>query len=236
MNTLDQTKLSVKETHENLVGARHRLHEEENQLQVSREQTRALERKIEKTQNEYEETIQKTPQERVEATIQQQQQKKRSYLTEMRNLVKAFNTFADEHLAAMIAAEDLGGPVVGRLLDIDEETLKAGFTQQGNPKKIKGGHVDEAQRRRRNKEIWDPEDSDSDFDSRSEKEAAGADFRALAEDLLNAAAGGEGSGPYVDIDRESASVRFLVRAKVAQFHPKDARKLRLMDFGKELDE
>jgi hypothetical protein len=28
----------------------------------------------------------------------------------------------------------------------------------------------------------------------------------------------------------------LVRAKVAQFHPKDARRLRLIDFGRELDD
>ena len=72
--------------------------------------------------------------------------------------------------------------------------------------------------------------------TRSEKAAAEADFRSLTEDLLNAAAGDQDSDPYIRVRRESAAVRFLVRAKVAQFHPDDARKLLLIDFGKELDE
>ena len=236
LNTIEQTKASVKETHENITKACGRLREEEDQLRDAREQTQALERKIEKTRSEYEESLRKTSQERAEIMIQQQQQRERFYLADMKKLVNAFNTFTNEHLAVMIAAEDLGGPVVGDLLNIDEETLKAGFTSQGNPRKIKGGRVDKSARDRRNKEIWDLEDSESDIDSKSEIGAAGAEFRALAEDLLNAAAGDEDAGPYIDIERESASVRFLVRANVAQFHPEDARQLRLIDFGKELDD
>jgi hypothetical protein len=49
-------------------------------------------------------------------------------------------------------------------------------------------------------------------------------------------ADGKGPGVYVDLPRESAAARFLVRSKCAQFHPKDARKLRLIDFGGEIDD
>ena len=55
----------------------------------------------------------------------------------------------------------------------------------------------------------------------------------LTESLLNAAASGGESTPYIAIDKETAAVRFLVRAKVAQFHPKDATKLALQGFDLE---
>jgi hypothetical protein len=48
---------------------------------------------------------------------------------------------------------------------------------------------------------------------------------------------GAGSpSPYVDLQRDSAAARFLVRAKVAQFHPRDAGRIRLIDFGRQLDD
>ena len=169
--------------------------------------------------------------------IKQQQTKRLHYTAELRNLVKAFNKFVGEHLAVMVAAEDLGGPVIGDLIDIGEGTLRAGFTQQGKPRKARADYSNsDAKRKRRNEEIWGSEDMHLAKTTRSEKDAAGADFRSLTEELLNATAGDDESNPYVILSRESAAVRFLVRAKVAQFHPDDARKLRLIDFAKELDE
>ena len=60
-------------------------------------------------------------------------------------------------------------------------------------------------------------------------------MRMLTEDLLNIAVE-EGTLAYVTMQRDAAAARFLVRAKVAQFHPKDAQRLRLIDFGQEIDE
>ena len=64
-----------------------------------------------------------------------------------------------------------------------------------------------------------------------EKRVAGADFRKLLEDLLNAAADIDDPNPYVTATRDSASARFAIRAKLATTHPEDASKLRLLDFG-----
>ena len=152
--------------------------------------------------------------------------------------MKAFNKFADEKLAAMLAAEDLGGPVVGDLVDVDDEMLKAGFNQQGKVRKADADSTRmDAKRKMRNSEIWGDNhvDEDEELDTRSEQKAALASFRSLTEDLLNAAAGDEDSDSYINISRESAAVRFLVRAKVAHFHPDDARRLRLVEFGREWD-
>lgn len=174
-------------------------------------------------------------QELVKGLMAEELAKKRHYGRGLRNLVKIFNTFIEEHLGAMLAAEELGGPVVGDLLHIDDEVLKAGFNSQGKPKKQVTAietTISRQERKNRIDEIWG---ASSDVDERrTEKDAAGAAFRSLSEELLNAAAGDADDSSsldgYVEIKQDSAAARFLVRAKVAQFHPNDARKLRLVDF------
>ena len=171
--------------------------------------------------------------------IREQQKRKTNLEKETGRLVRAFNKFIDQHLAGMLAAEELGGPVVGDLHEVDNETLEAGFNRQGKAKRPKTtAQNHDAKRQRRIDEIWgrQSEDEDAETGERSEKEAAGTEMRALTEELLNAAAGDDTSGAYVALQRDSAAARFLVRAKVAQFHPKDARRLRLIDFARELDD
>lgn len=169
--------------------------------------------------------------------IRAMETRKTHYDTETGNLVQAFNGFIDDHLAAMLAVEELGGPIVGEVQNIDEEMLEGAYSAQGKPKR---GKVSEDKRQRRIDQIWGPrpaenEDVEEPWD---EKSAAAAEIRDLTEELLNSLveAGGNGPGTYVGLQRQSAAARFLVRSKVAQFHPKDARKLRLIDFGGELDE
>ena len=237
LNLVDQTKASISEIKESIEMTKQRLQQEQADVEDARSINRALRERIEKAQREHEEQLGKTNEDVIKGMIQEQHQKRRHYTVELRNLVKAFNSFVDHYLAAMLAAEDLGGPVVGDLLEVDEDTLKAGFTQQGKPKKARADRSKEdTERKRRNEGIWGSEDEDMADSTRSEKDAAGTSLRELTEDLLNAAAGDDESDPYIRISRESAAVRFLVRAKVAQFHPDDARQLRLIDFGLQLDE
>lgn len=152
-------------------------------------------------------------------------------------LVKSFNAFIDDHLAVMLAAEELGGPVVGELLDVDEANLEAGFNAQGKARKSKGP-LNEDGRQQRIDEIWtqQPERERRAQEPWNETTAAATEMRELTELLLNNLVEADGgmTGGYVELDRESAAARFLVRSRVAQFHPKDARRLRLIDFGKDL--
>ncbi|TEY70445.1 hypothetical protein BOTCAL_0103g00280 [Botryotinia calthae] len=148
---------------------------------------------------------------------------KTHYDTETGNLIRAFNTFIDSHLAPMLAAEELGGPI-------------------GKPKKPKENpNMDK--RQRRIDEIWGPkpsldqdEDEDEEEEEWDETRAAAAEMRELAEQLLNGLleADETGSDGYVTLERDSAAARFLVRSKVAQYHFKDARKLKLVDFEKDI--
>ena len=235
---MDQSKDAITETEKNVSKSRKRLRQEEADLRDARSITQALEQRIEKLRLENEEQVGKSTEESAKIMMQEQEQREHHHVMAFKNLMIAFNKFLDEHLARMLAAEDLGGPVVGDMVDIDEEMLKAGFTQQGKAKKMDADNARlEVKRRMRNSEIWSckNKDANQEIDVGSEEKAALANFRSLIESLLNTAAEDETSGSYVDISQESAAVRFLVRAKVAQFHPDDARKLRLVDFGREWD-
>ncbi|KAF2456863.1 hypothetical protein BDY21DRAFT_45026 [Lineolata rhizophorae] len=134
----------------------------------------------------------------------------------------------------MVAAEELGGPVVGELEEVGDDELAAGFTAGGRVRRSRKAPppVADGLRQRRIDEIWGPA-GDEEEDERREKDAAGEEIQALIGELFRASVSG---GQYVQLERDSAAARFLVRAKVAQFHPKDARRLRLMDFGRELDD
>jgi hypothetical protein len=171
--------------------------------------------------------------------IRELRKKRANYESDTGKMVKAFNKFVDDHLAAMLAAEELGGPVVGEILGADDLDLGAGFNNQGKPKRRKSS-VSDDKRQRRIDEIWGEGvgEGRKGREPRDEKSAAAAEMRELTEQLLNnlvEAEGGEGDA-YVELQRESAVARFLVRAKVAQFHPRDARRLRLIDFGRDLDD
>lgn len=41
---------------------------------------------------------------------------------------------------------------------------------------------------------------------------------------------------YTNLPRDSAASRFLIRSFVAQFHPKDALKIRLVDFAGRIED
>jgi hypothetical protein len=196
-----------------------------------------LQARIISLQEDIQERTHRSPGQIAKEMIAELKQKKKHYDSETRKLVKAFNTFIDDHLAGMLAIEELGGPIVGQLVDVDEELLEGGFSTQGKPKKAKPS---EDKRQRRIDEIWGtrPDDDGRSKEPWDEKRAAAAEMRELTELLLNSLveADGNGLGAYVDLQRESAAARFLVRSKVAQFHPKDAKKLRLIDFGGEIDD
>jgi len=230
---IDQTKISMRETKDSIVQARARLSREEAESKDAQDLRLGLEDRIEKLKVERDELVGRSIEMAAKDLMQEQAQRRTYYAKELRRLVKAFNKFINEHLAVMIAAEDLGGPVVGDTIDIDEEILKAGYTQGGKPKKpgVDNSKNDE-KRAQRNRDIWASDENVNIVDeTRSEKEAAEASFRSLTEELLNSSASDDPAGSYIDIRHETAAVRFLVRTRVAEFDPDDARKLRLVNFA-----
>lgn len=233
---INETKTSLLETKDQIHHARAQISREKKDLRDSRLLAEALELRILNLQREKISNAEIAPNDLAQNIIAHDKTQKRHYEIELKKLVKAFNKFILDHLAVMLAAEDLGGPVVGDLSPIDEEMLVAGFNQQGMPRKPKALNVNNAVRRQeRINELWGPAGEDEDkVVYTTEKEAAGAAFRSLTEDLLNASAVETESDPYIVIPKETAAVRFLVRAKIARYHPQDAKRLRLVDFDREL--
>ena len=233
----DKAHLSTKQ--EEVAEARERLAKEENRVRVSREFADVLNSRIEELRIEHSERSQRTPEEEAKRLLEEERKRRLDYVRDRKGLTRTLVNFINDPLARMVAAEDLGGPVVGNLLDVSDEMLHAGFSQLGKPKKHNpsAGAQDDEQRQRRIEQIWGQGDDKDEQDlPETEREAAAQHIRGLVEELLNAAAECDPEESYVDIKKDSAAVRFLVRANVAEFHPKDARKLRLIDFVSEYED
>ncbi|EON96816.1 hypothetical protein UCRPA7_7710 [Phaeoacremonium minimum UCRPA7] len=219
--------------------ANQRLEVEQANLNDQKALQKSLEARIQSLRDGLESRMEMTPKEITKEKINELKQKKRGYDKDTSKLLKALNKFIDDHLGVMLAAEELGGPVVGDMMDVDADDLNAGFSAHGKLKKVKQNQ-NQDKRQRRIDDIWGAEQRQN---SKAKEEwneavAAGQEMRELTEELLNALtdSGGDGSAAYVIIPRETAASRFLVRAKVAQFHPRDATRLRLIDFGREIDD
>lgn len=230
---ITETTEAISGTHQQLIQTRKRLIKEEADLKDVKLIADALDSRIARLKVEVDEKSQRSPDEGARDLVREQDMRKQFYAKETRRLVRALVKFINEHLAAMLAAEELGGPVVGDVLDVSDEMLEAGFSQKGKAKKVKPcNSSNSTKKQQRIDEVWGLGDS---TESQSERQAAAEETRSLIEELLNIAAE-DGTGTYITLPRDSAASRFLVRAKVTQFHPKDARKMRLKDFGRELDD
>ncbi|KAH8727264.1 hypothetical protein GQ44DRAFT_704757 [Phaeosphaeriaceae sp. PMI808] len=236
------TKEAITTTQQQLTRAQTTLRFEENNLHDANLLAEAMQNRIKRLRAQHEDRSRKTPAQLARDLIVAKRAQKTKCDAEMQRLGEAMNLFINDYLAAMIAAEELGGPVVGDMLSVEDDVLAAGFTRMGRPKSSKKP-VSDKTRQRRIDQIWGSksvagasvEDEDEE-EPPTEAEAADAEMRTLIENLFATLIGPGGGKAYFQLQRESAASRFLVRAKVAQLHPKDARKLRLIDFGRELDD
>ncbi|KAK5663423.1 hypothetical protein OQA88_3852 [Cercophora sp. LCS_1] len=240
--TTAETKAYMQSQAGTLEQTKKKIEAEEINLREQRALEGALQKRIKSLREGLEHQEKKTAEELDDEKIAKLREEKTRFDKQTSSLMKDLDWFIENHLGLMLAAEELGGPVVGEMTEIEPDDLTAGFSAQGKLKKAKG-NPDEDRRQRRIDEIWgaEPEQAESRNKrkrDRDESSAAGTELRELIEQLLNTSmeAGGDSSAAYIRIERESAAARFLVRSKVAEFHPKDAKRLRLIDFGRELDD
>ncbi|KAJ4295971.1 hypothetical protein N0V88_004673 [Collariella sp. IMI 366227] len=215
--TIAETKEYIDSQPASLQQLEQRIEAEQTSLREQQALEAALQNRIESLREGLKTRQERTAEQLARARIAELQQRKDDWGKETSSLMKQLDWFIGEHLGPMLAAEELGGPVVGDLMEIDPDDLSAGFSAHGKLKKAKD-NPDQDKRQRRIDDIWE--------------------MRDLTEQLMNRLmeAGGDNSAAYVEIPRESAAARFLVRSKVAVFHPKDARRLRLVDFGRDLED
>ncbi|KAF4175413.1 hypothetical protein CNMCM8694_007158 [Aspergillus lentulus] len=231
-----ESKTSISLTAEKLSADRQRLKAEEANLRDAQLIKDGLEKRIERLKAEKSRQVQRTPAQLAHDLVKEQQEDIERLDTTTEELKTSLYKFVEDTLAPMLAAENLGGPTVGDAMEISDATLKAGYTSHGKPKKPKTpavGATDSGQQRidelvRRQTAQEGNEQATPMTTPMYKREAAAVEMRALLTALLDA------DYSYIDLPHESAASRFLVRAKVAQFHPRDARKLRLIDFGRSL--
>lgn len=236
--TVEETRAYLETHGESLEKARRRLEVEQSNLRDQQTLSRSLQARIQSLRDGLQDRMDLSADDIARERISELRKKKKNYDRETSNLLKILRRFIDDRLAPMLAAEDLGGPVVGDLMEIDSEGLAAGFSSQGRLRKPRDNQ-DQDKRQRRIDEIWGQQpESHSGGQDLNESAAAGAEMRDLIEELLNSLMESEGDSyaAYVQLQKESAAARFLVRSKVAHFHPKDSTRLRLVDFGRDLDD
>lgn len=233
-DNIQGTKEAISTTQDEITKNEARLRREEANLRDADLITKAMEDRIERLQMEHEDKSQKTPAQLAKELIAAKREQELGYDEKFQELSDNFHEFITVILAPMLAAEELGGPVVGDLPDVEEHTLQVGFTNKGKAKSTKKPPSDSL-RQRRIDQIWGDKAID-DGEQLTEAEAADNEMRKLIEALFATLTGPGGGKAYYELERDSAASRFLVRAKIAQFHPKDAKKLRLIDFGRELDD
>ena len=231
-----ETNESLHSTRSDLKEARRDLAREKEELSNAALLTEALENRI----SQLREAVSRKSEQSVDEVIREisvnETERKASYEESTKLLTRSLVKFIDSDLAPLLAAEELGGPVAGSSLDITEEMLAAGFGPRGKGKKTK--EATEDKRQRRIDEIWGSPDAFEETEEefpKTEAEAAAREMKDLVDRLLRTAID-RGGGAYMTLQRESAASRFLIRAKAAMLHPRDARRIRLVDFGRELDE
>lgn len=232
--TIHDTKDAIKSTQSQVEKRQSALRLEEANLHDANLLTTAMENRIKRLQSQHEERSQKTPAQLAKNLIEIKREKIVDYTDEFNRLSEGFHEFVTDYLSPMLAAEELGGPVVGDMPEVEESALAAGFTKKGKAKSTKKTPSDSL-RQKRIDQIWGSK-ALNDGEQLGEADAADNEMRKLIEGLFATLNGPGGHGVYYELDRDSASSRFLVRAKIAQFHPRDARKMRLIDFGGELDD
>lgn len=228
-------KASISSLRQTLPLDRQKLKAEQEDLEDARRIKKGLESRIQRIRNEQQEKSAKNPSELASDFVNSERKKARALKISSKSLKTALDRFIDDHLASQLAAEDLGGPIVGDIMEIPDSTLEAGYTPHGKPKKPKTtaqhGDDDDPRQQRIDNLLRRQQGGDqANTGPTNKREAAAAAMHTLVDSLL------ESGTSYVDLAQESAASRFLVRAKVAQLHPRDARKIRLIDFGRSFEE
>jgi hypothetical protein len=217
LNTTHQLEEAITHLDTRLTTLRSSLQTEEQHLSSARALNVALKEHLSELEEEAQQ-IQTGGSQLREKRRKEAAEKAKVMRHEARKMVRGLMSFIDDRLALMLAAQLAGGPKVGD--ELDEETLEL-WVDKANAGKAKKGTLDA---------IWGNKEKRQQRDLKAE---AGVEMKRLLEELMNASLE---PTPYVTVAEGSVFVRFLVLTGIAMMHPRDATKLKLVDFGRTLEE
>lgn len=212
--TASETRSTITSVQADADSARRQLASENARLHAYELLATALEERLDNLKTLSKTRATQTPVEVLQSQISDQGVQQQHYVQEGDLILRKLTTFINDNLAPMIAAEDLGGPPIGDLIEVSDEALGAGFTAKGKTKQSKSSGAEN-------------------FDALAElgqqrREAASKEIRKLIRRLLRTF--DDDTAAYIKLERESASSRYLVQASIAELHPHDALQMRLLEF------
>ncbi|KAJ4421373.1 hypothetical protein N0V82_003754 [Gnomoniopsis sp. IMI 355080] len=235
--TINESRRFLASQKVSLQDAQDRLNAEKASLADQKALTKALESRLQSLRSGIETRTAMSPGQVARERLSELRQQIRETDKDTTSLQTTLKKFIELSLSTMLAAEQIGGPVAGEVMDVDSDTLEAGFSATGKRKKFKADASTDKRQRRIDDMFSGGRDEDE--PAESDKRAAARDeMQELVAELTHKlmAAGGSNTDAYINIPEESASVRFLTRVKVAEFHPRDSGRIRLVDFGREIGE
>lgn len=232
---ISETKDSVILTHTTLKTARGDLSAEQRDLSDASLFTTALEDRIGKLRGAVSQRAKRSAEEAAQVLLSEEKEQAQLLKRSHKKLTNALVRFVDSKLAPLIAAEELGGPVAGSTLDVSEDVLASGFNVRGRPNKSKKKMSQNARQKRIDQMFTSTGMQEDEGVPETEATQAALAVKDLLGELLETAID-QGSGRYVTIEKETAASRFLVRARVAVLDPRDAKRIRMVNFAKTLDD
>ena len=241
---LRATNSTISESRKFLASQKLSLEEAQDRLEIEKANladqnalTRALENRIQSLRQGIESRAAMSPNQVARERISELKKEVKETDADTASLLRSLKNFIDDPLASMLAAEQSGGPVAGDMMEVDSDDLEAGFNARGKRRKPKADATSDKRQRKIDDMFGGGQDQGGQGEADPDKRAAAREeMQRLTEELMNELmdSGGSSSDAYVDVSEESAAVRFLVRSKVAEFHPRDSKRLRLVDFGREI--
>ncbi|KAK6355117.1 hypothetical protein TWF696_004240 [Orbilia brochopaga] len=234
LRVIEESRKEVTETERRVEEAKRTLRREQNWVATARE----IEKELQRRAAELEKLgrVNTSQEARDKRNLAEYEKARKEMAATSARLAKELARFVKERLGAMIAVEEAGGPVVGSELDVGNLRQYLEVDDGTTGRKNKAAKARERGQKRLD-ELWGGggEGGEEAEESVDPEKKAGEELLELIETMLNKMLE-DNPHAYTKLSRDSAASRFLVRSFVASLHPKDAMKIRLLDFGGKIQE
>ncbi|KAF3902454.1 hypothetical protein ABW21_db0201464 [Orbilia brochopaga] len=233
LRVIEESRKEITETERRVEDARRVLRREQNWVATAQEIEKELKRRI--TELEKLGRVNTSQDARDKRNLVEYEKSRKEMAAMSAKLAKELAKFVKGRLGVMIAVEEAGGPVVGSELDIRNLRQYLEVDDGSTGRRNKTAKARERGQRRLD-ELWGSGGGEEGGEESVDPEKkAGEELLELIETMLNKMLE-DNPHAYTKLSRDSAASRFLVRSFVASLHPKDAMKIRLLDFGGRIQE
>ena len=241
--TVNNTRTAVKRTRKEIIYAEDELSRERALLQDSKEFGSTLEARIgcinnaHRSNQSYVSGVNGHKEDRVRTelftALEMQERRVGTIRKGTEFLKRAISLFIQDRLAPILLEEELSGLDTGRESYVGNVNEANNYNDDGYEEKVGLTQVGTSRKRKIQERNWRQKEDRSLPKIPSElsiaKERVSQEMEHLIEELVQALRSGD-MDSYVALERVSSQARYLVSAKIVQYHPKEATRLRLIDF------